>query len=132
MFNFTKFFYQMTFEQKNIFLKVTRKIDLSWKKKYRTRWNISIPIFISNIRKKKKQLNKCTTCIVQRVNVKWITWTIQPSLENDKNSRVLFVKIQKSIVEVTRNRIGKDWPGNWIPSAKLVKFTFRFAKSCIY
>lgn len=29
MFNFTKFFYQMTFEQKNIFLKVTRKIDLS-------------------------------------------------------------------------------------------------------
>lgn len=36
----------------------------------------------------------------------------KPSLENDKNSRVLFVKIQKSIVEVTRNRIGKDWPGN--------------------
>lgn len=26
MFNFTKFFYQMTFEQKNIFLKVTKSI----------------------------------------------------------------------------------------------------------
>lgn len=57
MFNFTKFFYQMIFEQKNIFLKVTRKIDLSWKKNTEHDEIYQFQ-FLFQILEKKKQLNK--------------------------------------------------------------------------
>lgn len=59
--------------------------------------------------------------------MEWIIWAIQPSLENDKNSRVFTVckNTEISIVEVKLNRIGKGLvrPGDWIPLAKLGKFT---------
>lgn len=58
MFNFTKFFYQMTFEQKNIFLKVTRKIDLSWKKNTEHDEIYKFQFLFQILEEKKKQLNK--------------------------------------------------------------------------